>query len=832
MRRTTLLVAALLALPAALAAQEVTGTIVDQQNGAGIPGALVRLVSPDGRVRAQALSRAEGRFSLRAPAAGRYTLRAERVGYAAASSPPLELAAGQTLTYRLAAPTERTQLAALVATAGDDSRRCTVRPQGGEETAALWDEARKALEAAVTTRQQYPYRFRTERRLRALDPATMTVRREEVRTAEGLSDNPFVAVSPDRLARGGYVETIGDTVFFHAPDAAVLLSDPFLEAHCFRSRRADGEHEGMVGLAFEPVRGGDKPDIEGVLWLNAQTAELRTVEYRYTRGSGSTAVNERAGGRVEFKRLPNGAWIVTRWRILMPASQAGAPATSGPIPGVQQAARVALAEEAGQVVEVRDRSGAPVEMVAFASITGVVFDSTRNRPLAGALVSLAGTADSARTDAEGRFTLPRLAEGAYALGFAHSRLDTLHFVPDPALVTVVPPQELRRDLAIPSETSILASSCRAAMGSAVGTAVGRITDRAGNEPLPGVPLLATWPVAGSDEGGRAATVTDDGGGYRFCELPEGASVRIVARLEADSAVAQVQARRGVPQRADLALAAPAELLARRAEEARQRAHVVVRLVDGNSGRPIEGAKVSFGGIAPDRTTGRNGEFTLDVPSGTYAVAFEHRTYGTGTARLTVNGRGNLQYELKIPRRTVTLEPLAVVAERVYPGYFNVRARGRRLDIVTREQIELRTGAARDVGDLVRVFPSVVVTEIHFPGTSVIKEICIRDRSAIGTGALAGGDGGGGGDGALGGAGSRSRLAQLQPNMCHGAAVALDDVLIGGNAGEFLRNYPIHDIESVIYLKPTDAAGRYGLMGANGVVLIYTRGNGPTVSRAQ
>src|SRR6185503_12968465 len=99
----------------------------------------------------------------------------------------------------------------------------------------------------------------------------------------------------------------------------------------------------------------------------------------------------------------------------------------------------------------------------------------RSRPLAGARVSLAGTADSTRTDAEGRFTLPRLAEGVYALAFAHPRLDSLRFVPDPALVTVVPPEALRRDLAIPSTASILASPCRAAPGSAVGAAVGRIT---------------------------------------------------------------------------------------------------------------------------------------------------------------------------------------------------------------------------------------------------------------------------------------------------------------------------------------------------------------------
>ncbi|MFL5385155.1 MAG: carboxypeptidase regulatory-like domain-containing protein [Longimicrobiaceae bacterium] len=836
MRRTILLLALLLAaLPRALAAQGVTGTVVDAQSGEPVPGALVSLVTSDGVTRARVLADRAGRFSVRAGAAGRYVLRAERVGYAAANSPTLDLAAGETMTYRLAAPAQRTQLAGIVASAGSDSRRCTVRPTAGEEAATLWDEARKALEAAVATRQQYPYRFRTERRVRMLDATTRAVRREEVRP-EGVVDNPYVAISPQRLAQTGYVEKRGDTVFFHAPDAAVLLSDPFLESHCFRSRRADGDHRGMVGLAFEPVRGGQVADVEGVLWLDAGTAELREVEYRYKGGSQSPPVPDRAGGRVEFHRLPNGSWIVNRWRILMPlpeAVDAALASNANPIPTTQSAAsRPAVAEEAGLVVEVRGRDGTPVEMVAFASITGVVFDSTRSRPLAGARVSLAGTADSTRTDAEGRFTLQHLVEGVYALAFDHPRLDSLHFVPDAALVTVVPPQQLRRDLAIPSVASILAAPCQVAEGSAVGAAVGRITDRAAGEPLSGVPLLATWEVPGSADPGRAAAVSDEGGGYRFCELPVGARVRIVARLEADSAVAQAEPRRGVPQLNDLALAAPAELVARRANEVRQRAHVVVRLVDEASSRPIAGAKVSLSGASREWTTNRSGEFSLDAAPGTYSVAFNHPVYGSGTARLTVNSRGTVQYALRLPRRTVTLEPLRVVAQRVYPGFFDPRARGRHLNIVMREEIERRAGSARDVGDLVRTIPALQVNEVRAMNSGgFVSEICITDRMAIP----------GQNDdptvipstssdpSSVGEPRAATRMTNPTKSSCdRGVAVALDDMLIGGNAAEFLATFPTTGIESIIYVKPTEAASRYGFLARNGIILIYTRGNGPTV----
>jgi hypothetical protein len=837
MRRILLLLAALLAtLPCALSAQGVTGTVVDAQSGAGIPGALVSLVTSDGATRARVLADRTGHFALRAPAAGRYVLRAERVGYAAANSPPLDLAAGETMTYRLVASAQRVQLEGIVASAGGSgSRGCTVRPAAGEEAATLWDEARKALEAAVTTRQQYPYRFRTERRVRMLDASTRAVRREEVRP-EGVVDNPYVAISPQRLAQTGYVEKLGDTIFFHAPDASVLLSDPFLESHCFRSRRADGDHRGMVGLAFEPVRGGRLADVEGVLWLDAATAELREVQYSYKGGSDSPPVLDRSGGRVEFRRLPNGAWIVNRWRILMPTGEDAIDTNANPIPTTQAArSRPAVAEEAGQVVEVRARDGSVVEMTAYASISGVVFDSIRGAPLAGARVSLAGTADSTRTDAQGRFTLGHLTDGVYALAFDHPRLDSLHFVPDAALVTVVPPQEIRRDLAIPSVASILAAPCQAAEGSAVGAAVGRITDRAAGEPLAGVPLIATWEVPGSAEPGRAAAVSDEGGGYRFCELPAGARVRIVARLEADSAVAQAEPRRGVPQLNDLALSAPAAMVARRTEELRQRAHVVVRMVDEASGRPIDGVKVSLSGTNREWTTSRNGEFSLDAAPGTYSISFSHPTYGAGTGRLTVNARGTVQYALRLPRRTVTLEPLAVVAQRVYPGFFDPRARGRHLNIVMRDEIERRASAALNIGDLVRSsIPALQVNEIRMMNSGgFIKEVCITDRMAMPgqnddptvsrTPASS--------DPSLGEPSQHPDTRMFDPTKSEctrGVAVAVDDMLIGGNAAEFLRDFPTSGIESIIYVKPTDAASRYGYLARNGIILIYTRGNGPTV----
>jgi hypothetical protein len=187
---------------------------------------------------------------------------------------------------------------------------------------------------------------------------------------------------------------------------------------------------------------------------------------------------------------------------------------------------------------------------------------------------------------------------------------------------------------------------------------------------------------------------------------------------------------------------------------------------------------------------------------------------------------------------VALEALHATARRVYPGEFNTRSRGRRLDVLTREQIEVRKGAARDVGDLVAVFPMLHVTDIHYPNMGIVKEVCITDHAGPRASAFVSLTERQSRRGAIDqqrGASNTSleRIrAQMEEQCQGGVGVAVDDMLMAGQAGEFLKRFPIGDVESVIYLRPTEATARFGGAGANGVILIYTRGNGPTVQRNQ
>lgn len=306
--------AVLLVLAAALpaSAQSVSGRFVDEE-GAPVPSARVVLQEEGGRVVHAVLTDTAGRFALRAPAAGRYVVRGERIGYAASASGPLSLAAGEQATHRLVATSRRVMLDAVVVSG---ESRCAPGPGASAETATVWGEVRKTLDVVAAARPELA-QFAVELVQREVERTSGAVLLEQRRRVAGMAQKPFVPVDPERLSAVGFVERDGDDVLYAAPDADVLLSDRFLEQHCFRLRTLGAPAPGLIGLAFEPVRGRRVPDVQGVLWVDRASAELRLLEYEYTRAPmrGPRGV---PGGRMVFRRLADGRWITSAWVIRMP----------------------------------------------------------------------------------------------------------------------------------------------------------------------------------------------------------------------------------------------------------------------------------------------------------------------------------------------------------------------------------------------------------------------------------------------------------------------------------------------------------------------------------
>ncbi|HEX6534582.1 MAG TPA: carboxypeptidase-like regulatory domain-containing protein [Gemmatimonadaceae bacterium] len=353
-RSIVLVLAWCVALAGRLGAQVVRGEVVDSGTARPVVGVIVILLDDHGVRRAGALTDDAGRFAVRAPAPGRYTLRLDRIGYASSTSPPLALGAGETVARRLTASAIPISLAALTVR-GDD--RCRVRPGEGERSFALWREARKVLEAANLSAESGRVEARVRRYVRLLDPYTLAVRHEESAVTVARGERPFVAArSPEELARDGYARRDERYTTYYAPDAEVLLSDPFAATHCFRALPPDDDHRGLVGLAFEPARKRKLPDVKGVLWLDARTGALTRMEFRHTNLFPQVPPSK-YGGELDFARLPSGAWIVRRWWLRFPlftgSAQAERPEGDMRELGIGKLPYSGFREEGGEVLTSR-----------------------------------------------------------------------------------------------------------------------------------------------------------------------------------------------------------------------------------------------------------------------------------------------------------------------------------------------------------------------------------------------------------------------------------------------------------------------------------------------
>ena len=519
-------------------AQVVRGRLVDAATDTGIGGAMVTLTDRGGDGVEQVLTRGDrGAFLLRAPAPGEYRLRADRIGYATTHSALFHLAVGDTLTLEMAAPMEAISLEGIDA---EVERRCEIRPEEGLAIATVWDEARKALAATAWTQDRGAYAYEMLRIKRQLDKDGRRVESEDRVRANTLAHSPYVARPADSLVADGFARLSADASMFWAPDADVLLADSFLDTHCFRISSDGARVAGLIGLDFEPVPGRDVPEIAGTMWLDAGTAQLRWLDFHYVNlGVPPWLMDAGPGGRVEFRALPNGTWIVTSWHIRM--FTAGV--TTHPLTGRPTASLDGVAVERGEVLRAHGSEGMVFEGSPGYRVTGSVVDSL-GAGVPGARVFVAGSGTEAVTDSAGRYELTHMGDGEYSIHVTHPVLEQLWYRPDPTEVEVGAraANPVRVDFELPPLREVFddicgdedpPSSTLIAGGRLVwrrGIVTGRVTDREGN-PAEGARVYilahafnpARLPeVIGANLDTlrtRMETRTSSSGFYRVCWLP-------------------------------------------------------------------------------------------------------------------------------------------------------------------------------------------------------------------------------------------------------------------------------------------------------------------------
>lgn len=661
-----------------LHSQSVRGRVTERGVGSAVAGALVVLIDGAGSEAAGTLTDRQGAYRVGAPAAGEYRLRVDRIGYESTWSTPVRLVERGAVELDLQISTAPIELTGIVVT---QERRCTTGPETGLRTASVWAEARKALALAVAAGEVAGTRYRVRTFERELAPEDLRVRRERIRTRSGVGTQPYASVPAELLRDSGFVRAAADGTYYYAPDAPVLLSEAFLDTHCFHLTERTESGKRWIGLAFEPIRGRRTPDIEGTFWLDPASAALHLLEYEYTNvDHGRT--RRRFGGRVEFERLPDGAWIVRRWRIRMP--KLGRRASydwTGQRHEVLEL--TGILEEGGEVVSLVTAGSEALRPAAGATLTGLVFDSTRAAPLAGAFVTVDGTEHAATTDSLGLYRIEDIPQGTYSVSFSHPRGDSLGlFSASPRTITVGSGEDTL-PLGLPSLPNLRAALCDRADDSdrqredseeEIGILAGLVTDATAGAVVPGARVRVTWSgwdirrdrsrprVRIAESRAGAETLADSHGRYRLCGLPALVPISVrAAHLGLESRRVEVTLEDAEPVRLDLSL--------------------VEQPTGELRGRALDGRAL----------------------------------HGVTTADVTV------------PRAPIVLEGVTVTGRSTRAEVERARSTSARL--LDRSDIARLQAGARHLGDVLRAIPGLEVREGSHADSGICVEALRRMRSA-------------------------------------------------------------------------------------------------------
>lgn len=502
--------------PGPLLAQAIEVRVV----GAGerpLGGALVSLLDRRGAVQVRVLADELGRARL-AVSAGRYVVRVDAIGYEGRTEPAFDLPGDQVRRMVVSLAARPLDLGEMVV---PSSRPvvCRLSREEGTAVARLWEEARKALLATQLTRaaggtvlELVTFERDLNRRGQILD--------ERRASRIGASAQPFRSADAEALRREGYVRHGAAESWYFGPDADLLLSEVFLEDHCFRVRLPPAGRDSLIGLAFEPVRGRRLPDIDGVLWLDGRSAELRHVEFGYTGVDLPTDAGQ-IGGRVEFTRLPGGAWIVGRWSIRMPRVVRRRLATGArdSVIGFREAGGTAAPTASGAAERPAGRQ--------LAGLVGRVTDAETGLPLAGVEVSVQAGEYADTTDQTGRYRIDAPGEGAYVVTAVDGRLALVGIDSIRAAARLVRGRTDTVDLVVPLFDAAVRALCPSYRNRPDhGLVLGQVVDSATGLPIEGLPIRARVTdlafvnpgIAGS-RGRQLETATGGGGWFGLCGLP-------------------------------------------------------------------------------------------------------------------------------------------------------------------------------------------------------------------------------------------------------------------------------------------------------------------------
>ena len=659
MRRTSalsvlsLLVALL--VPDAIGAQTLSGRIVERVTQTPLAGVLVQLIDSTGNATTQTLTNPQGAYRFAAPAPGLYSVRTLRIGYTPVTSAPMRVGSEDV---------EVPALVAGMAISLDTIRvvgRNSCRNMGdAKATFAIWEQARTALTTVALTGRSSVIGATTVTFQQKLEPGSRRVVESFARLRSGFTTQAWNSLPIDSLRKVGYAVTDDQGwTHYYAPDLDVLLSDEFLEDHCFRIAEERGA--GLVGIDFEPKR--DRRGVVGIrgtIWLQRTTSELRRMEFRYTNVSPAEG-RANTGGEMHFARMKNGTWLISRWQIRMPILTTQYVAASG-FGGRSRIPEVVVTHmrvEGGTVALVTQGadtlwSGQPL------TIAGTVQDSVTGSTIPGTSLSLRGTGRVATSDSSGAFGFADVLPGEYILDVRTPQLDALGALHSmPVLVT---DSAVQLTIRAPDALAFARLRCEAPGG----IVAGRVFVRGDSMPRPGARVVAEW-VEPSSARRWLDVRTDARGNFRLCGAP--VNTQVVLRAQTDSGASDVASVRLPENRqfatADLTIDRPLPSVA---------VLTGVVLSDIN-GAPILDVEVSLPALSRMTFTNADGAFRIaEVPVGTHHVLL--RRIGWQPRAVDVEFAAGATVERKfLLSKVVALDTVAVTASELPRDFEEHRKQG-------------------------------------------------------------------------------------------------------------------------------------------------------------
>jgi hypothetical protein len=364
-------------------------------------------------------------------------------------------------------------------------------------------------------------------------------------------------------------------------------------------------------------------------------------------------------------------------------------------------------------------------------LQGLAVDSLHGEPLAGALISLEGTARMAISDSLGRFLVDSIPPGSYRVLVDHPILDTLGISLVTPPMTIGANQLTRVVIPVPTGEYLVNLFCPAARRAlGPGALVGRVREPDSDSAAVGARVSLVWydpdppglpanlRVGKKPPRVREATVGADGT-YRLCGLPDKYEAKLQAQRKDGGATAEVPvvqdggllALRSMSVAA-LPTVATKDTAGAPVRQPRGAARVFGRVVNKN-GAPVAGARVGLMGTSAATLTRANGDFVLDsLPAGTQALVVRQIGYRPTEVPIDLSARAPARVNVQLGAFVPELSPVEVVSRRdeglQKVGYLDRKRTSAGGYFLGPEQLEKRN--ALRFSDILRTTPGIRVSE--------------------------------------------------------------------------------------------------------------------------